>query len=221
MRVRADELAFSHPGAPPLFESLNFDIGAGELVALTGPSGSGKSTLLSILGGWLTPTAGTLSIDGIEQLALVPQNPHGVPGRTALDHVSLPLIARGMTRATAEKIARDHLRLLKLDEVIHRPYRMLSGGERQRMLLARALGSTPDMLLVDEPTAQLDAASASDVCDALASLQQTGVLIFVATHDARVVRTCSRVLDLLTVAPGSAEHGRRSASTSRGSGALS
>ena len=221
MRVRADELAFSHPGSPPLFESLNFDIDAGELVALTGPSGSGKSTLLSILGGWLIPSSGTLTVDGIDQLALVPQNPHGVPGRTALDHVSLPLVARGMTRATAESFARDRLRLLKLDEVIDRPYRMLSGGERQRMLLARALASTPDMLLVDEPTAQLDSSSASEVCDALASLQQAGVLIFVATHDARVVQACSRVLDLLTVVPRSIDHGPQGIAMHRGSSALS
>lgn len=195
--MSATGLAFAHPGAAPLYEGLTFDAAGGDLVALTGPSGSGKSTLLSILGGWLAPTAGLLERTGIVRLALVPQNPYGVPGRTALDHVCLPLVARGHTRDDAVRIARAHLALLRLDRTADRPYRMLSGGERQRMLLARALASEPDLLLVDEPTAQLDSSAAAEVCDALASLQRDGVLIFVATHDARVVTACSAVVDLL------------------------
>jgi len=197
VRLSAAGLAFAHPGAEPLYERLSFDAHGGELVALTGPSGSGKSTLLSIIGGWLTPTAGVLERSGVDRLALVPQNPHGVPGRTALDHVALPLVARGKNRADADHDAREYLGLLKLAHAAGRPYRMLSGGERQRMLLARALASEPDLLLVDEPTAQLDMAAATEVCDALAALQRDGVLVVVATHDPRVVAACSSVLDLL------------------------
>lgn len=197
------DLAFAHPGSPTLFDGLTFDADESDLLAVTGPSGSGKSTFLSILGGWLTPTAGTLEVTGVEHLALVPQNPFGVPGRTALDHVSLPLVARGLTRSAADTAARENLALFNLQRVEDRPYRMLSGGERQRMLLARALASGPDVLLVDEPTAQLDSTSAAEVCDALTSLQHRGVLVFVATHDQRVVDACSRVLDLLSVGTSS------------------
>ncbi|UIP59712.1 ATP-binding cassette domain-containing protein [Agromyces marinus] len=206
--MRAVDLAFAHPGAATLYEGLSFEAAGGELIALTGPSGSGKSTLLSILGGWLEPTHGVLETTGVQRLALVPQNPYGVPGRTAVDHVSLPLVARGSTRSDATRIAREYLGLLKLEHAADRPYRMLSGGERQRMLLARALASKPDLLLVDEPTAQLDATAAAEVCDALAGLQHHGVLIFVATHDTRVVTVCSSVVDLLTVAPAAPPAGR-------------
>ncbi|WP_221934910.1 ATP-binding cassette domain-containing protein [Georgenia yuyongxinii] len=199
--MRATDLAFAYPGSPALFQALSFDADGGELLAVTGPSGSGKSTLLSLLGGWLAPSVGVLEVTGVERLALVPQNPFGVPGRTALDHVCLPLIASGLTRTHAAQIARGHLELLKLEHAADRPYRMLSGGERQRMLLARALASGPDLLLVDEPTAQLDTSSAAEVCDALASLERSGVLVFVATHDPRVVDACSRVLDLLRARP--------------------
>lgn len=205
MRVTATGLSFAHPGSKPLYEGLSFHAAGGDLVALTGPSGSGKSTLLSLIGGWLAPSAGTLEIAGSGSAALVPQNPHGVSGRSALDHVCLPLLAGGMRRAEAVAAAGEYLALVKLEKVAERPYRMLSGGERQRMLLARALASNPGMLLVDEPTAQLDAVSAMEVCDVLAGLGQRGALIFVATHDHRVVEACSTVVDLLHVLPPRAE----------------
>ncbi len=209
MRVEARDLTFSHPASAPLFQSLNFVVSSGELIAVVGPSGSGKSTLLSLLGGWLTASSGSLDISGVDRTALVPQNPYGVTGRTALDHVSLPLVATGISRSSAEGIARETLRLLRLDKVGDRPYRMLSGGERQRMLLARALASAPDMLLVDEPTAQLDSSSAMDVSGALARLGEARVTTFVATHDARVVEICSGVIDLLSVVAASPTHRRQ------------
>ncbi|MBN9141999.1 MAG: ATP-binding cassette domain-containing protein [Micrococcales bacterium] len=198
MPVTARGLGFAHPGSPPLFSELSFRADAGELMAVTGPSGSGKSTLLSLLGGWLTPTAGELIIENVDRLALVPQNPHGVAGRSALDHVALPLVARGVRRGEADARAREHLALLRLSGAAERPYRMLSGGERQRMLLARALAGEPGLLLVDEPTAQLDATSAREVCDALGELGGAGVIVVVATHDPRVVEVCTTVVDVLT-----------------------
>ena len=199
MHLSASELMFAYPGSSPLFESLSFDADGGEMIGVTGPSGAGKSTLLSLLGGWLAPTSGSLRTQGRGRLALVPQNPFGVPGRTALDHVCLPLIAHGATRAQAATTARETLARLHLEHVADRPYRMLSGGERQRMLLARALASNPDLLLVDEPTAQLDPSAAAEVCAVLGALPSAGALVFVATHDPRVVQACSRVLGLLSM----------------------
>lgn len=197
----ARELSFAHPGAVPLYTGLNFHAQSGDLVALTGPSGSGKSTLLSLLGGWLSPTSGNLEISGEGKISLVPQNPFGVSGRSLLDHVCLPLLAKGLRRAEAEESAIEKIRLVKLSEIADRPYRMLSGGERQRMLLARALASDPGMLLVDEPTAQLDVSAASEVCEVLSHLGERGVVVFVATHDSRVVNSCSKVVDLLPAVP--------------------
>lgn len=220
MRVKAVDLAFAHQDSPPLFDGLSFEAAGGDLLAVTGPSGSGKSTFLALLGGWLKPSSGVLEVVGVDRLALVPQNPFGVPGRTAIDHVCLPLLAKGVSRSDASAIAREHLALLKLQKVEDRPYRMLSGGERQRMLLARALASGPDVLLVDEPTAQLDASSAAEVCDSLGSLQQKGVLVFVATHDPRVVDACSGVLDLLSAVPRAGVGAGRSLVASEGGHAL-
>ena len=88
------------------------------------------------------------------------------------------------------------------------------------MLLARALASGPDVLLVDEPTAQLDASSAAEVCDSLGSLQQKGVLVFVATHDPRVVDACSGVLDLLSAVPRAGVGAGRSLVAGEGGHAL-
>ncbi|QAY58639.1 ATP-binding cassette domain-containing protein [Microbacterium protaetiae] len=207
MRIRVDDISFAHPGGPTLYTGLSFTAHEGSLVALTGPSGSGKSTLLSLLGGWLRPTHGTIERTAIHDVALVPQNPHGVSERTALDHVCLPLVARGAGRGDATVVARRQLMRLNLEEVAARPYRMLSGGERQRMLLARALATEPDMLLIDEPTAQLDPRAAADVCEALRSLQEAAAIVFVATHDPRVIAACSTTIDLLTVQPPADDHG--------------
>lgn len=94
--------------------------------------------------------------------------------------------------------------LVKLENIAGKPYRMLSDGERKRMLLARAHALNPGLLLVDKPTAQLDAASAREVCDVLAGLGQQGTLIFVATHRHHIGEVCSKIVDLLTVLPARA-----------------
>ncbi|MCL2736761.1 MAG: ATP-binding cassette domain-containing protein [Propionibacteriaceae bacterium] len=194
--VVARGLAHEFPGTRRLFENLDLTLRPGEVVAVVGPSGSGKSTLLSILAGWVEPVEGSVERTGIDHTGWVLQNPHGVPGRTALDHVVLPLLARGRTRRDAEVEAIDLLDRFDLADVADRPFRALSGGEAQRLMLARAVATANDLLLVDEPTAQLDMATAATVNQVLLGVAQADAIVVVATHDPHTRDACTRVIDL-------------------------
>jgi lipoprotein-releasing system ATP-binding protein len=199
--VRATGLAHRFPPAGLLFEGLDLDVRAGEVVALVGPSGSGKSTLLSIIAGWVTPAQGEVVRDGVERTGWVFQNPHGSPRRSALDHVVLPLLARGRSRRDAEAEARVVLGRFGIDGIAERPFTALSGGEAQRLMLARAVATAPDLLLVDEPTAQLDLATSATVNDVLAQIVQDDAVVVVATHDPATRDACTRVVDLAEFMP--------------------
>ncbi|WP_448061125.1 ABC transporter ATP-binding protein [Cellulomonas hominis] len=194
--VRGRGLAHEFPGTGRLFAGLDLDLHPGEVVALVGPSGSGKSTLLSIVAGWVAPAEGTVERIGVEHTGWVLQNPHGVPRRSALDHVVLPLLARGLRRAEAEDHALAILDRFALVDVAARPFRALSGGEAQRLMLARAVATACDLLLVDEPTAQLDLGTAASVNAVLAGIAQEDAIVVVATHDPHTRDACTRVVDL-------------------------
>ena len=148
--VRAENLGHRFPGTPMLFEDLSFTLVSGRITGLCGPSGCGKSTLLSLLAGWEEPVTGSVTTEGVERVGWVFQNPYGVPGRSALDHVVLPLIARGQRRASAEETAMAVMADFRLDTLADRSFRQLSGGEAQRLMLARAVCASPDLLLVDD-----------------------------------------------------------------------
>jgi len=152
--------------------------------------------MLSILAGWVTPTAGTVTRTGVTRIAWVFQNPHGVNRRTALDHVVLPLLAKGYTRTQAEPQAHAILERFHLDHRAMAPYVHLSGGEAQRLMLARAVAVAPSLLLVDEPTAQLDARTSATVNAVLAELAADSTIVVVATHDPDTRDSCTHVLDL-------------------------
>ncbi|WP_264029401.1 ATP-binding cassette domain-containing protein [Cellulosimicrobium sp. SH8] len=195
--VRVEGLGHRFPGTPMLFEDLDLRLSPGEVVGLCGPSGCGKSTLLSILAGWETPTAGTLTKIGIERTGWVFQNPYGVPRRSALDHVAFPLVARGQTRRAASAEALGVLRMFDLEHAADRPFSALSGGEAQRLMLARAVCTAPDLLLVDEPTAQLDTRTAATVNATLGNIAAGGSIVVIATHDPDTRAACDRVVDLV------------------------
>ncbi len=178
-----------------LFRGISLTLSAGHVYALTGPSGSGKSTLLSILAGWVEPLEGDIR-RGSLTVRWVFQNPHGSPNRTARDHVALPFLARGETPEVADRRADTLLRRFHLSRTADRPFAMLSGGEAQRLMLARGLASCPGLLLVDEPTAQLDANTSRSVNEAIAATVDLGTIVVVATHDEGTKAACSDVIDL-------------------------
>ncbi len=194
MSLSVENLGHRYGHGEWLFRHLTRTFPAGKLTALVGPSGSGKSTLLRILTGALTPAEGSYTASGDH--ILVRQHPAGFQERTVLDHLSLPLLARGQTRAAAEIPARRVAELFGIAARLEHPYRHLSGGEAQRLGLGMALLVGARIILVDEPTAALDSRNADDVIEVLGQLASDGATVGVATHAPRVVRACDEVLEL-------------------------
>lgn len=188
-------------GANWLFRNVSFEAQPGSVTALVGPSGSGKSTLLAICGGLTQPAEGAVRWNGSERVpdsAWIFQESSGVARRSAVDHVALPLLARGYSRRQAELHARELLDKVDLAARAHAQYRHLSGGEGQRVALARALATGRQLMLADEPTAQLDRQTARLVCDLLRNVVQSGPAVIVATHDPAVAEMADRIVHLVT-----------------------
>lgn len=179
-----------------LFSAVDRTFTEGTVTALVGPSGSGKSTLLAIIAGMLRPTEGTVHRPSTCRPLWVFQNPHGVARRRVLDHVALPFVARGLDRRTADLRAAEVLDRFALGERVDARFAELSGGEAQRLMLARGIASAPDIMLVDEPTAQLDRATSAEVNRAIDALAGAGTAVVVATHDDDTMAACDDVLDL-------------------------
>jgi ABC-type lipoprotein export system ATPase subunit len=202
VRVTLDGLGHRFAGQPFLFRGLSTVLRPDRVYALVGPSGSGKSTLLSLLAGWVVPTEGEVRRHDVVRTGWVFQNPHGVARRTALDHVVLPLLVQGLGRRQAEAQATDLLAEFGLAEAAGREFSALSGGEAQRLMLARGIAARPDLFLVDEPTAQLDARTAAEVSRTLTGLARRGTVVVVATHDPHTRAACTDVIDLADLACG-------------------
>ena len=196
MPLIARGLGHRFPERPWLFRGLDVTLHPGRIYALSGPSGSGKSTLLSILAGWAAPAEGTLERPGVRTVSWVFQNPHGSPRRSAVDHVALPLLARGLSATRADAEARALMREFGIDALAERPFRELSGGEAQRLMFARGRAVQPDLLLVDEPTAQLDPRTADAVNATISALRSGTLIAVVATHHPGTRAACTDTIDL-------------------------
>ena len=167
----------------------------GDRIAVIGPSGSGKSTLLHLLGGLDEPTSGSVVWPALgprdslrpAHVAYVFQAPSLLPALSVVENVELPLLLGVGEATTARTAALEALGHLRMQKVADRLPEELSGGQAQRVALARALAVRPRLLLADEPTGQLDHATAAQVLDVLlASLDRTRTALVVATHDAAV-----------------------------------
>jgi putative ABC transport system ATP-binding protein len=195
-----------------VLRGIDLTIPRGEFLVVMGPSGSGKSTLLNVLGGLDRPTSGTISVDGRdiasldqdvlcryrrERVGFIFQSFQLLATMTALDNVAFPMVFSGVPpkerKARAERLLEDvglaHRRMHKPGE--------LSGGEQQRVAIARALANSPDLLLADEPTGNLDSATGAEVMNLLQNLHRKNYTLIIVTHDERIAQHAQRVLHML------------------------
>lgn len=197
--------------AVSVLDNVELSLSEGEKIAVVGASGSGKSTLLNLLGGLDRPTRGSVRMAGQdmseleekalcqlrnERLGFVYQFHHLLPEFDARENVGMPLLISGASRSQSFSRAADMLdRVGMAHRLDHRPGQ-LSGGERQRVAIARALVANPDVVLMDEPTGNLDPESAGQVLELIDELGRESAAFIVVTHDPSIARQMHRTLRL-------------------------
>ena len=191
---------------------VDLTVDKGDYLALVGPSGSGKTTLLLSLGGLIRPTSGKVTIDGTSVYDLKPaqrielrrskigflfQTFNLIPYLSALENTQVPLMIAGKNRKDQESTARQTLERVGLGDRLHHKPSELSVGQQQRVALARTLANNPSLILADEPTGNLDPATADSVAETLRELNEEGITIVMVTHDPRMAARAGRVLKLV------------------------
>jgi NitT/TauT family transport system ATP-binding protein len=194
-------------------QEVSFGINASEFVCIVGPSGCGKSTLLNVIAGFLAPAAGEIRIagkavtgHGMDRGVVFQDFAQLFPWRTALGNVSFGLEMKGIGKEEREKIAREQLRLVKLEKFVNSFPHHLSGGMQQRVAIARALAYDPSVLLMDEPFAALDAMTRDDMQRLLADVwRQTRKTVIYVTHNvSEAVYLADRVV-VMSAHPGTVQ----------------
>lgn len=203
-------------GNPPLtvLDGVDLEAEAGEVISVLGPSGSGKTTLLGLLAGLDTPTAGSVTLDGVdlgsldedaraslraERIGFVFQSFQLLPTLTALENVLVPLelLPNGVGGAAADATARALLDQVGLGSRCDHHPAELSGGEQQRVGIARAFANRPRILFADEPTGNLDRETGREIADLLlASSVERGATLVIVTHDLELARRSHRIVHL-------------------------
>lgn len=213
MRARGIIKDFDNGGtASRVLHGVDLEIEPGRLTLLIGPSGCGKTTLLSILTGILTPSAGTVEVQGVcitdlrgarkarfrrEHLGFIFQQYNLLPALTAAENAAIPLVADGMPLAEAARRARATLaRIGMADHADKRP-NQLSGGQMQRVAIARALVHGPSVIVCDEPTAALDEQTGRTVMEILREIaSDPSSAVLVVTHDNRIYHFADRIVTM-------------------------
>lgn len=195
-----------------VLRSIDFTINKGDRVAIVGPSGSGKSTLLHLLGGLDKPTAGQVFQQGVDwqtlsekrrcklrnqQLGFIYQFHHLLPEFSAVENVAMPLLLAGLSIAAAHQQAEDILKQVGLAARTQHKPSQLSGGERQRVAIARALVHQPACVFADEPTGNLDHATAVKVFDLMLNLNaEFNTALIIVTHDRQLAERMDKIMVL-------------------------
>jgi lipoprotein-releasing system ATP-binding protein len=200
------------PNSIEVLKGINFELQAGERLAIVGASGSGKSTLLNMLGGLDSPTQGEVLLQGQifsslndnerakhrnQKLGFVYQFHHLLGEFTAQENIAIPKMIAGVSRKTAMIKAGQLLQQVGLEHRQQHKPSELSGGERQRVAIARALANNPACVLMDEPTGNLDRQTADTIQSLLLQLSRDSATAFiVVTHDERIAQSMDRVMTL-------------------------
>lgn len=185
----------------------------GAFAALVGPSGSGKTTLLNLIGGLDKPDEGNIIINEtditqlssaklvqfrLKNIGFVFQSYNLIPVLTAKENVELIMLLQGQKKNVREKRIKDLFKQIGMEEKMNNRPAQLSGGQQQRVAIARALASKPQFILADEPTANLDSVSASNLLDMMSTLNKEENITFLfSTHDQRVIERAKRVITLV------------------------
>lgn len=193
-----------------VLQDITLEIKQGEMCAVMGASGSGKSTLLNVLGLLDRPSSGGYFLEGVDvqkagnnkladlrnhKIGFVFQSFNLMPRLSALDNVAHPLLYRGVAKLERRRRAERELARVGLSERLHHKSNELSGGQRQRVAIARALVGQPSLILADEPTGNLDSASAVEIMNLLEEMNKTlGVTLVVVTHDPSIADRCQRCI---------------------------
>jgi ABC-type lipoprotein export system ATPase subunit len=194
-------------GDRTILDGISVQASSGRVLAVRGPSGSGKSSLLTMLGGLIAPSGGTVTLDGARvapssdlavrrRFGFVLQGYGLVAALTARENVAVVLQAARVPRAQVRSRVGAVLERVRLAAVADHLIEDLSGGQQQRVAVARALVTAADVLLADEPTAELDADNRGLIVSLLVQRARTGAVVVIASHDPDVVDVCDDVLEL-------------------------
>ncbi len=194
-------------GTTAILDGLSVRAVSGRLLAIRGPSGSGKSSLLTVLGGLIAPTSGTVTLNDVavapggdlalrRRFGFILQGYGLLAALTAHENVAIVLQETGVSRAEVRSRVGAALTQVRLTAVADHLLEDLSGGQQQRVAVARALVTDADVLLADEPTAELDAENRELIVSLLVQRARAGAAVVIATHDPDVVAACDDVLEL-------------------------
>ncbi len=192
-------------------DDINLSVEKGEFLAISGSSGSGKSTLMNLLGCLDTSSNGKYFLDGVEierlsenelsrirneEIGFIFQSFNLIPSLTAEENVELPLIYRKIPKSLRKELAVSAMKKVSMNHRLkHKPSEM-SGGQQQRTAIARAIATSPPIILADEPTGNLDNKSTCEVMDILHELNQNGKTVIIITHDPKIANSAKRVVTI-------------------------